>query len=143
VASPVLTAIRGVHSAILLVMLGAIGWLVVSGARGRRDRSTALAAALVGTEIAVYVANDRVCPLTPLAERHGAVRGSVSDIWLPDVLARTLPAWSGALVALAAVLHLRSWAAARRAGRARPVSPPSPAAGPAPRAGERGSPGRP
>lgn len=140
--SPVLTAIRAVHSAIFLVMLGAIGWLVVTGAQGRRDRSTALAAALVGTEIAVYVANDRVCPLTPLAERHGARRGSVSDIWLPDVLARTLPAWSGALVALAIALHLRGWAGARRAGRARGISPP-PAAGPAPRAGSRGSPGRP
>ncbi len=124
--SPVLTAIKAVHSAIFLVMLGAIGWLLLTGARGRRDRSTAVAAALVGAEIAVYVANDRVCPLTPLAERHGAVRGSVSDIWLPDVLARTLPAWSGALVALAVVLHARAWIADRRAGRPAEISPPQP-----------------
>ena len=141
-SSPTLVAIKTVHSAILLVMLGAIGWLVVTGARGRRDRSTAIAAALVGTEIAVYVANDRVCPLTPLAERHGARRGSVSDIWLPDVLARTLPAWSGSLVALAAALHVRAWAADRRAGRAPAISPQPPAADPAPRAGSPGSPGR-
>jgi hypothetical protein len=130
VTSPVLAGIRAVHSAIFLVMLGAIGWLVATGARGRRDRSTAVAAALVATEIAVYVANDRVCPLTPLAERHGAVRGSVSDIWLPDVLARTLPAWSGALVALAAALHVRAWLAGRRAARRATgrteVSPPPP-----------------
>ncbi len=142
-ASPLLTAIRAVHSAIFLVMLGAIGWLLVTGARGRRDRSTALAAALVATEVAVYLGNDRVCPLTPLAERHGARRGSVSDIWLPDVLARTLPAWSGALLALAVALHLRGWESTRRAGRARTVSPPPPAADPAPRAGSPGSPGRP
>jgi hypothetical protein len=106
-ATPALTAIRAVHSAILLVMLSAIAWLVATGVTGRRDRSVASAAALVAIESAVYVANDGVCPLTPLAERHGAVRGSVSDIWLPDVLARTLPAWSGGLVLLAILLHGR------------------------------------
>jgi hypothetical protein len=30
----------------------------------------------------------------------------VSDIFLPAVLARTIPAWSTALLALAAALHL-------------------------------------
>ena len=34
--------------------------------------------------------------MTPLAERYGATAGSggVSDIFLPDALARTIPAWS-------------------------------------------------
>lgn len=113
VASPTLVVIKTAHSAFFLVMLGAIGWLIVTGHRGRRDRSTAVAAALVTTEIAVYVGNDRVCPLTPLAERHGASRGTVSDIRLPDVLARTLPAWSGTLVAPGAALPLRSWLRSR------------------------------
>jgi hypothetical protein len=120
-------------------MLGAIAWLVATGAQGRRDRSTAVAAVLVATEIGVYVANDRVCPLTPLAERYGARRGSVSDIWLPDVLARTLPWWSGALVALAVVLHVRGWLGDGRSGRAATVSPAPPAADRAPRAGGPGS----
>ncbi len=113
VASPLLSLIRAVHSAILLVMLTAIGWLVVSGIAGRRDRLVGVAAGLVAVESFVFVANDRVCPLTPLAERHGARRGSVSDIWLPDVAARTLPVWSGALVLLAAGLHVRAWARGR------------------------------
>lgn len=111
--SPALTAIRAVHSAILLVMLAAIGWLLVTGLRGRRDRTVAAAAGLLAVEATVFVANRGVCPLTPLAERHGAIRGSVSDIWLPDVMARTLPAWSSALIAIAAALHLRAWRAAR------------------------------
>jgi hypothetical protein len=39
----------------------------------------------------------------------GAVHGSVSDIFLPDALARTTPAWSTALLVLAGLLHLRAW----------------------------------
>ena len=121
---PLLFAIRAVHSAIFLVELGSILWLVVTGLANRRDRSVAVAAGLVVVESGVFVANRGVCPLTPLAERHGAVRGSVSDIFLPDVVARTIPAWSSALVALAIILHLRgamtsSRSAARAAGRPR------------------------
>jgi hypothetical protein len=105
--TPTLVAIKAVHSAAFLVVLSAILWLVATGLVGRRDRSVAVAAALVAAEAAVFVTNDGVCPLTPLAERHGANRGGVSDIFLPDRLARTIPLWSTALVALAAALHLR------------------------------------
>ena len=100
-------AIRAVHSAIFLVELGAIGWLVASGLVGRRDRTTAMAAALIAVEGVVWIGNDRVCPLTPLAQRYGSERGSVSDIWLPDVVARTIPQWSIPLVGLGLLLHLR------------------------------------
>ena len=89
--------------------MAAIGWLVVSGLIGRRDRSVGLAAVAVAAEAAVFVANDGVCPLTPLTERLGAERGSVSDIFLPDAVARTIPLWSSALVVLAAVAHARSF----------------------------------
>lgn len=101
-------AVKAVHTAIFAVELASILWLVVSGLLGRRDRSVAIAAGLVGAEAIVFVANDGVCPLTPLAERLGAERGSVSDIFLPDVVARTIPIWSSALIALGAVLHARS-----------------------------------
>jgi hypothetical protein len=106
---PLLVAIRGVHSAIFLVELGSILWLLVTGFAGRRDRTVAVAAGLVAAESAVFVLNGGICPLTPLAERHGAARGSVSDIFLPDAVARTIPAWSTVLVALALGLHLRAW----------------------------------
>jgi hypothetical protein len=103
----VLVLIRGTHSAIFLVELAAIAWLVLTGITGRRDRSTVAAAALVAGEAAVFLANEGVCPLTPLAERHGARRGGVSDIFLPDPIARTIPMWSTALIAVAAALHAR------------------------------------
>jgi hypothetical protein len=102
-----LFAVRAVHSAVFWVELVAIGWLVATGVRGRHDSSVAVAAALVAAEGVVWIGNDRVCPLTPMAERYGALSGSVSDIWLPDVVARTIPHWSIPLVTLAAVLHGR------------------------------------
>ncbi len=102
------TAVRAFHTAIFLGELSSIVWLVVSGATGRRDRSVAVAAVAVAAEASVFVANGGVCPLTPLAERLGAERGSVSDIFLPDRVARTIPIWSTALVLLALVLHGRS-----------------------------------
>jgi hypothetical protein len=108
-----LFAIKAIHSGIFLVELGAILWLVVTGLTGRRDRSVAVAATLVAGEAAVFVLNRGVCPLTPLAERHGASRGGVSDIFLPDRVARTIPIWSSALIAAAGVLHLRAWLASR------------------------------
>lgn len=108
--------IKTVHTAIFLVELASIGWLVITGLLGRRDRPVALAAGAVAAEAAVFCGNDRVCPLTPLTERLGANRGAVSDIFLPEAMARTIPIWSSALIVLAAVLHARS---ALRASRDR------------------------
>ena len=105
--------VKTVHTAVFLVELGAIGWLVGSGLLGRRDRSVALAAAAVGLEAVVFLANDHACPLTPMAEQLGAPRGSVSDIFLPETVARTIPTWSTALVLLAAGLHARAALRAR------------------------------
>lgn len=110
-----LLAVRTAHTLVFLGELAAIGWLVVSGALGRRDRSVAIAAGAVAAEAAVFVANQGVCPLTPLAERLGARSGSVSDIFLPDRVAHTIPIWSTGLVVLGLGLHLR----AAISGRAR------------------------
>jgi hypothetical protein len=100
-------AVRIVHTAVFGVELGSIGWLIVSALRRRQDRTVALAAAAVAAETAVFLANDGVCPLTPMTERLGAENGSVSDIFLPDVIARTIPIWSSVLLVLGILLHLR------------------------------------
>jgi hypothetical protein len=108
------TALKAVHTVIFAGELSAICWLVVSGLVGRRDRTVGLAAAAVAGEIAVFLANDGVCPITPLTERLGAAHGSVSDIFLPDALARTTPVWSTALLLIAALLHARALPMFRR-----------------------------
>lgn len=114
-----LTAIRAFHSAVFLVMLSAIAWLVGTGLTGRRDRSVVIAGTLVAIESGVFVANRGVCPLTPLAERHGARRGGVSDIFLPDFLARTIPFWTTPLVILGFALHVRHGLRPRSSGEQR------------------------
>ena len=103
------TALKGIHTVIFAGELSAIAWLVVSGLVGRRDRSVGIAAVAVAAEVAVFLANDGVCPITPLTERMGAPHGAVSDIFLPDAVARTIPTWSSALLLLAGLLHWRSY----------------------------------
>lgn len=100
-------ALKTIHTVIFATELSAILWLVLSGLVGRRDRTVGIAAAAVAAEVAVFVANDGVCPITPLTERMGAADGSVSDILLPDAMARTTPVWSTALLLVAGLLHLR------------------------------------
>jgi hypothetical protein len=100
--------VKTVHTVVFLVELASILWLVVSGLLGRRDRTVAVAAGLVSMEAAVFVANKGVCPLTPLTERLGAESGSVSDIFLPGRVARTIPIWSTTLIALAVLFHVRA-----------------------------------
>ena len=106
-------ALKTIHTVIFAAELTAIFWLVVSGLVGRRDRTVGIAAAAVAGEVAVFLANDGVCPITPLTERMGAAHGSVSDIFLPDAVARTTPVWSTLLLLLAGLLHLRSLVGAR------------------------------
>jgi hypothetical protein len=103
-----IAVLKAVHTAIFAGELAAILWLVVSGLVGRRDRTVGIAAAAVAMESAVFFANDGTCPITPLTERLGAAHGSVSDIFLPDAVARTVPIWSTALLVLAGLLHLRA-----------------------------------
>ena len=103
-----IVAVKAAHTVIFAGELSAILWLVVSGLVGRRDRTVGLAAAAVAGEVAVFLANDGVCPITVLTERLGAGHGSVSDIFLPDALARTTPMWSTALLVVAGLLHARA-----------------------------------
>lgn len=53
-------------------------------------------------------ANGFRCPLTQIAERAGAERGSVTDIYLPRWFAHNLPAIHVPLIVLAGYLHTRN-----------------------------------
>lgn len=106
-------ALKSIHTAVFAGELSAILWLVVSGLIGRHDRTVGIAAAAVAVEAAIFLGNDGVCPITPLTERLGTAHGSVSDIFLPDALAQTIPMWSSALLMIAGLLHLRALMASR------------------------------
>lgn len=104
-----LSGLRAVHTAIWFSVEGCVVYLLVAGARGKTGRRSAQAATVVGLETAVFLANGAHCPLTSLAERLGAERAGVTDIFLPGWLARNLPALHVPVLLAAAGLHYRAW----------------------------------
>lgn len=103
-----LVGVKACHTAAFWVIAGSIGVIAVDGLRGRPSTRTGLAAVIALTECAVFAANGFVCPLTPLAERLGAERGSVSDIFLPDVVARNLTPIATPILAAGLLLNGRA-----------------------------------
>jgi hypothetical protein len=102
---PALLTIKGIHTVLFASIGAAIVVFVWDGLRGKPSRRTGSALAIALGETAIYVSNNQVCPLTPLAEELGAGSGSVVDIFLPDAVARRIPLVSGAALVLGAVLN--------------------------------------
>ena len=109
-----LTVIKVAHTLIFVSVLGCIAVVDWDGLRGRGGRRTAVAAAVTVIETAVFVSNNMVCPLTPLAESLGAGDGSVTDLYLPGWLSRRIPVLSGSAFSVGLLLHVRAWR--RRSG---------------------------
>ena len=104
-----LAAIKTAHTVIFLSIAGLIVLFTWDGVRQRPGRRTSLAAVVALAETAVYASNNRVCPLTPLAEELGAASGTVTDIFLPDWASRRIPVASGGTLVVGLVLNLRAW----------------------------------
>jgi len=102
-----LLAVKTAHTAVWLTVEVAFGVVLYDGVTRRRGRRTALAAAVVGGESLIYLANGARCPMTSLAESLGADKGSVTDIFLPRWIARNLPILHLPLVVAALWLHGR------------------------------------
>jgi hypothetical protein len=109
-----LIAIKTIHTMLFASIGAAVALFVWDGIRGHPRRRTAYALGVALGETAVYVSNNQVCPLTPLAEEFGAESGSVVDIFLPDAVARRIPVVSGTALVLGIVLNGRAFAARRR-----------------------------
>jgi len=118
-AAAALVAVKAVHTLAWFSIEACMVDVLVAGLAGRSDRRAALAGAVVAGECAVFAANGFRCPLTGVAERLGAERGSVTDIYLPAGFARNLPAIHVPLVAAAVLLHVRNLRRARRGGPGR------------------------
>lgn len=103
-----LVAIKGVHTVIFFSVFAAVLLTLWDGIRGTPHRRTATAGGVVLIESALYVSNNQVCPLTPLAEELGAERGSVVDLFLPASVAKQIPLVAGSAAVLAAVLNVRA-----------------------------------
>ena len=98
-----LVAIRAVHSVIWFGVESCMGYVIYAGLAGRSDRHT-----VVAGESLIYLGNRCRCPLTGVAERLGAARGSVTDIYLPRGLAANLPRIHLPLIILAVYLHAQT-----------------------------------
>ena len=108
-----LFAIKAIHTVLFASIGAAITLFVWDGLHGQPRRRTAYAVGIALGETAVYVSNNQVCPLTPLAEQFGAESGSVVDIFLPDAVARRIPVVSGTALVLGLALNGRALIARR------------------------------
>lgn len=103
-----LSAIKALHTLAWFSIESCMVYVLYAGFVGRSDRRTAVAAGVVAGESLMFVANGCRCPLTQVAERLGAERGSVTDIYLPQWFARNLPGIHVPLIVLAVYLHARN-----------------------------------
>lgn len=75
--------IKLVHSIIFWILSACVLYALFSGAADRVTPWTWIACGSIVVEGLVLAACGGRCPLTILAERQGAARGSVTDIFLP------------------------------------------------------------
>ena len=112
-----LSSVKLFHTLAWFSIESCMGYVLCAGLTGRSDRRTAIAAGVVAGEGVIFLANGCRCPLTQVAERLGARRGSVTDIYLPGWFARNLPAIHVPVIVLAAYLHMRIIQGQRAASR--------------------------
>jgi hypothetical protein len=75
--------VKVVHTVIFWVLSACVLCVSFSAITGHITTLTWVAVGLVLVESVVLAASGWTCPLTILTERLGAVRGSVTDIFLP------------------------------------------------------------
>jgi len=103
-----LRAVKAAHTLAWFSIEACMMYVLYTGFARRSDRRAGIAAAVVAAESLIFAGNGFRCPLTQAAERLGAERGPVTDIYLPRWFARSLPAIHVPLIGLAGFLHARN-----------------------------------
>lgn len=96
--------IKVIHTIVFWVLSLCVVYALFSGLTDRLTPWTWVAVGLLLLESVVLVAAGWTCPLTLLAERQGALRGSVADIFLPKWLADRIFPICGTAYGVALVL---------------------------------------
>ncbi|MDR6417684.1 hypothetical protein [Pseudarthrobacter sulfonivorans] len=109
-----LRAVKAFHTFAWFTIEACMLYVLYSGIRGQSDRRAGTAAAVVTLETLVFAGNGFHCPLTAVARNLGDSTGSVTDIYLPQWIARNLPAIHVPLIIVAVVLHSRNLSARRK-----------------------------
>lgn len=104
-----LLLLKWFHSIIAFFMIVCLIYILYAGVTATFNVALLIAVATILIEGAAISLNKWRCPLTTLAEKHGAEKGSVADIFLPGIIARNLFKWSpfvfGAELFLLGVRH--------------------------------------
>lgn len=87
---PLIVGIKALHTFIFLVLLACVVDITQASIRGTFGRRSQIALGAVAVEGAIFAMNGRKCPLTEMVEDLGAEKGQVTDIFLPDVLAKNI-----------------------------------------------------
>jgi hypothetical protein len=98
--------IKLVHTAIFWILSGCVLYALLSGVTNRITTWTWIAVGLLLVESVVLMVSGWTCPLTLLAERQGAARGSVADLFLPKWFADRIFPICGTLYVVALVVIL-------------------------------------
>ena len=104
-----LRIVRGVHTAIYLVMSAASLLVLYAGISGRTGRWLWIALTLVAVEAAVFIASGLKCPLTAVAVRYGATPDGAYDTFFPERCTRHTIRVFGPLIALGLALNALRW----------------------------------
>lgn len=103
-----ITHVKVVHTVIFWVLSTCVAYALYSALTNDITRWTWLAVALVVVEGLVLLSCGWTCPLTIVAERLGATRGSVADIFLPKWFAdRIFPICGTTYLVACVILVLR------------------------------------
>ncbi len=98
--------IKLVHTLIFWLLSLCTVYALFSGVADRITTWTWIAVVLLLVESVVLMVSGWKCPLTILAERQGALRGAVTDIFLPRWLADRIFPVCGTMYAVALALIL-------------------------------------
>lgn len=104
-----LALVRGLHTAIYLVMVAAIAILLYSDFTGYAGVWLWISLGLLTTETIVFLGNGMKCPLTAIAVHYGAEKGYAFDTFLPENVTRYTFRFFGSLTVLGIVLMAIRW----------------------------------
>ncbi len=105
-----LALVRGMHTAIYVVMAASSFAVLYAGVTGAHGVWLWPALALVGVESAVFLGNGLKCPLTVLVAKYDVKRAGVSDTYFPERVTRHTFTVFGPLILIGvALLALRWW----------------------------------
>ena len=96
--------IKSIHTAIFVFMSACLLYILYCGITKTYNWALLLAISAIFIEGLALLLNHGRCPLTTLAEKSGAEKGSVTDIFLPQWMARNVFRLSTVLFTVGLVL---------------------------------------